>query len=83
MSRLSSDSAAWKRVRARVLQRDAHTCGYCGREATTVDHIVARKNGGTDDEANLIACCRSCNSAKGAKVMVRTAWFNPDWLDRL
>lgn len=83
MSKGSARGSAWQKTRARVLARDAHTCGYCGQPATTVDHIVARANGGSDDDANLIASCRKCNSTKGAKVVVRTAYFDGDWLDRL
>lgn len=81
MSRHSARGKTWATIRARVLARDDHTCGYCGREATTVDHIVARANGGTDDESNLISACNPCNGRKGAKVMVRTAYYDPDWLD--
>ncbi len=80
MSKHSSRGSRWQAVRARVLARDNHTCGYCGREATTVDHIVAKANGGSDDESNLIACCTSCNGRKGAKVVVRTAYHDPEWL---
>ena len=83
MSKHSSSGTNWQRTRARVLARDAHTCGYCGREATTVDHIIAKVNGGTDDESNLISCCKTCNSTKGARVLVRTAYVNKRWLDRV
>lgn len=54
----------WQRLRLIVLNRDAWTCGYCGRPATTVDHVTPKSRGGTDDEANLIAACLSCNSGK-------------------
>ncbi|MGC5584143.1 HNH endonuclease [Ornithinimicrobium sp. W1665] len=83
MSRYSSSGTDWERTRARVLARDAHTCAYCGREATTVDHIVAKKNGGTDDEANLVSACNRCNASKGARVMARTAWYDPEWIRRV
>lgn len=83
MSKLSSAGAKWQRIRARVLARDAHTCGYCGRDATSVDHIIAKANGGTDDESNLISCCRKCNSFKGARTLVRTAYYDPEWLSRV
>lgn len=35
-------------------------------EATDVDHITPKRNGGTDDEANLQALCHSCHSKKTA-----------------
>lgn len=80
MSKHSSTGTKWQRTRARVLARDNHTCGYCGQEASTVDHVIAKANGGTDDESNLISCCATCNSSKGARVLVRTAYFNKRWL---
>lgn len=48
-----------------VLRRDGHRCGYCGRPATTVDHIPPRSRGGEDTWENLVACCLDCNNAKG------------------
>lgn len=83
MSKHSSTGQTWQRTRARVLERDNHTCGYCGQQATTVDHIIAKANGGTDDETNLISCCRTCNSIKGAKHLVRVAYHDPEWLSRV
>lgn len=56
----------WKRQRIRVLQRDAYTCQYCGQEATQVDHVISRKDGGSHDIDNLVACCAPCNTRKGA-----------------
>ena len=66
-SRVTS-TAAWKRVRRQVLERDNHTCVYCGRPAKTVDHITAVVNGGAKlDPENCVAACGSCNYSKGAK----------------
>lgn len=53
------NSSLWKKIRARVLQRDGFTCYYCGADADTVDHILAVAKGGTDDMENLVAACRS------------------------
>ena len=36
--------APWSR--RGVLVRDRHRCAYCGRRATTVDHLVPRSHGG-------------------------------------
>lgn len=83
MSRHSSRGPEWAKTRARVLERDGHVCGYCGRDATTVDHLVAKANGGTDDDWNLIACCKPCNSTKGARTMIRVAYVNKDWLSHV
>lgn len=56
----------WKDQRIRVLKRDGYICAYCGQEADQVDHVIPRKIGGTHDLDNLVACCKSCNSKKGA-----------------
>lgn len=55
----------WRKVRAAVLKRDNYRCHYCGRSATTVDHLRPISRGGTDDEENLVAACADCNSLKG------------------
>ena len=33
----------------------------------TIDHILARANGGSDEVENLQTLCRPCNSRKGAR----------------
>jgi 5-methylcytosine-specific restriction endonuclease McrA len=55
----------WRRVRAAVLERDGHTCTYCGQPANHVDHVVPRSKGGTDDLGNLVSSCEGCNKSKG------------------
>jgi 5-methylcytosine-specific restriction endonuclease McrA len=57
--------ADWPLRKARVLQRDFHRCQYvrydtdrrCLAQATEVDHIIPRSEGGSDDESNLRAIC--------------------------
>lgn len=83
MSNLSSRGAEWEAKRKYILERDDNLCGYCGNEANSVDHIIPKASGGTDDESNLIACCRNCNSTKGAKTLVRTNYVNKKWLERI
>jgi 5-methylcytosine-specific restriction protein A len=60
----------WRRLRLAVLDRDLWLCQVkgptCTRYATEVDHIVARADGGSDDQQNLRASCRPCNSRGGA-----------------
>jgi 5-methylcytosine-specific restriction endonuclease McrA len=56
----------WKDQRLRVLKRDGYICAYCGQEANQVDHVISRKDGGSHDLDNLVACCAPCNSKKGA-----------------
>lgn len=64
-TRSDLNKAVWQRLRKTILDRDQHTCAYCGREATTVDHIIPVSLGGDMHPTNLVAACRSCNSSKG------------------
>ena len=50
--------------RAGLLRRDDHECGYCGRHATTVDHVMPRSRGGRDEWMNTVAACARCNNVK-------------------
>src|SRR5215472_12126418 len=49
---------------ARCCSATPIACFYCGREADTVDHIIA---GDSDDPTNLTAACHTCNSAKSGR----------------
>lgn len=43
-------------------------CIYCGSKvAKTFDHFVPLIRGGTNEIANLVPCCKGCNSKKGTK----------------
>jgi 5-methylcytosine-specific restriction endonuclease McrA len=50
--------------RAGVLARDRHACAYCGRHATTVDHVVPQSRGGETSWLNAVAACAPCNHRK-------------------
>ena len=55
---------------AAVAQRAAHCCEYCQAPEAIfnfpfeVEHIIAARHGGSDDESNLALSCRSCNLYK-------------------
>lgn len=59
-----------KRTRFEIFKRDLFTCRYCGKRppdvVLEVDHVIARKNGGTDDPDNLATSCADCNRGKAA-----------------
>lgn len=55
----------WRRLRAAVLERDGYVCHWCHGPANTVDHLIPRVRGGSDDETNLAAACVACNSRRG------------------
>ena len=57
-----------------VLRRDERRCGYCGKAATTVDHIQPRSRGGADSWENLVACCLRCNNAKSNRTLAEMGW---------
>jgi 5-methylcytosine-specific restriction protein A len=63
----------WRRLRQAIL--DASPDGRCAIRgprctgwATTVDHIVAVADGGSDDWANLRPACWMCNGQGGAAI---------------
>jgi 5-methylcytosine-specific restriction endonuclease McrA len=59
-----------------ILAKTSGKCVYCGVALTRRkgqpnsyhrDHVLAATKGGTEDIANLIPSCRTCNLRKGAK----------------
>ena len=60
-----------------VQRRDNFMCRYCGKDGLasldnwhdcTIDHVVPRTHGGSDDETNLVTCCGYCNAIKSERV---------------
>ncbi|MCL2116417.1 MAG: HNH endonuclease [Methanobrevibacter sp.] len=66
-------------IRNKVLERDNYTCLSCGtKENLTIDHIIPRVEGGTNDIDNLQVLCQHCNLTKGfKKVDYRKDKFEP------
>lgn len=55
--------------RCKLDQGVCHYCGrHCAREELTMDHVVPLARGGRSSKANLVACCKSCNSAKKSRL---------------
>jgi len=60
----------------RISAKTNGKCGYCGStEKITIDHMVPRSKGGSDDEKNLIFCCRKCNGMKSTKSLFDFALY--------
>ncbi len=53
-------SPAWKKLRARVLERDHFTCRSCGEPATEAGHITYDRFG-EERLSDLVAQCSDCN----------------------
>lgn len=70
----------WQQIRLRILQRDGYLC-QCQRckaaglvrEATQVDHIVPKAQGGTDDPSNL----RSVNAQCHERITLEQQGYRP------
>ena len=67
----------WKKIRLKVLNRDAWTCTYCGESANEVDHVYPKSKGGEDTLDNLVAACRRCNIKKKDAVFLGLASTPP------
>lgn len=54
-------------TRRNVLQRDNHTCQYCGAtgDGLTLDHVIPRSRGGKETWDNMTTACVRCNVKKG------------------
>jgi 5-methylcytosine-specific restriction endonuclease McrA len=66
----NGSTSKWRKIRQRILQRDGYTCQACGGEGNSVDHILPRLAGGSDEDWNLQTLCGSCNSSKGGRFFI-------------
>lgn len=84
MSRYSSRGTEWNAIAARVKEQ-YDVCQYQFGGCTvdrdlTVDHIIPKEKGGTDDEWNLTVACRTCNGRKKNNVLTRVTWIDREWM---
>lgn len=76
----SAGGSLWidARDRLAIYERDNWTCHLCGEgidpdahwngdRGASLDHLIPRSMGGTDDPDNLRTCHRACNSRRGVK----------------
>jgi len=51
--------------RHRIYRRDNYQCIYCGsKKELTLDHVIPKSKGGTNDWENLVTSCSTCNIKK-------------------
>lgn len=78
------------RKQAKLLARDGPCCHWCGvvthgfkeplpsgvnkRHMRTVEHLVSRRNGGGNDDANLVLACYRCNTTRGGDDASLARW---------
>lgn len=70
--------APWRRIREKALERDGRICVPCKKRrpgfpspATSVDHIIPKAAGGTDNLENLQSLCNACRREKDRNDAVR------------
>jgi 5-methylcytosine-specific restriction endonuclease McrA len=72
-SYLCSKRCAKLRFRQGILDSWGCACAYCGSPAGTLDHVKAKRRGGSSVQHNLVAACAGCNRAKGSAEWM--SWF--------
>ncbi len=63
-----------RRLVAQLRERDGDSCFFClrimEREQMTVEHLLARHEGGSDSKANLVLAHKLCNEAVGHLALI-------------
>jgi 5-methylcytosine-specific restriction endonuclease McrA len=69
----NANGSKWIRAdkRLAIYLRDSFRCVYCCCDMhdaapcdVTLDHVIPRADGGSNDASNLITACRACNSSR-------------------
>ena len=59
--------------KAMIYKRDNNSCQYCGSTRhLTIDHIIPKSKGGSEEWTNLVVACSKCNTKKGDKLLSQT-----------
>jgi len=61
--------SAKRRYRQAIYESWGYQSGYCGNEATSLDHIIPRFRSGSSNRNNLLPACQKCNNQKGSEKM--------------
>ena len=59
-----------KELCKQIWRKSSGICAHCGRKVDaesdrTIDHVIPRSLGGTDDQRNLMPLCKTCNKGRG------------------
>ena len=60
-------------------------CAHCGKAVSstnqTIDHIIPKSKGGTDDRRNILPLCRACNDGRGTNKIDVDEFYSyaPKW----
>lgn len=62
--------------RLAIYLRDGLACTYCrlpveGESGLSLDHLIPRSKGGSNESTNLVTCCNTCNSSRGNRPMAQ------------
>ena len=56
-----------------ILKKTGGLCAKCGKpftlEKTTIDHLISKYRGGTNELSNLIPMCKHCNKQKESRIV--------------
>ena len=69
-------STDWRVLRTIIKRRDP-VC-VCGRATAHVDHIVSRRQGGSDDPSNLRGRCHPCHNSDRRNAPLRAIGCSAD-----
>lgn len=59
--------------KAMIYKRDNNSCQYCGSTRhLTIDHVIPKSKGGSEEWTNLVVACSKCNTKKGDKLLSQT-----------
>mgnify|MGYP003119552272 FL=1 len=64
---------AKRRYRQSIYDAWDGLCGYCGEEATSLDHIIPKFRSGSSNRNNLLPSCQRCNCNKAS--MDLEVWY--------
>lgn len=62
--------AGWRRLAAKIRERDNFRCQRCGKSGYSVHHVVPWEWTHNDDESNLSTLCRSCHRKVDAVLQI-------------